>query len=81
LESNQNKEYTPRFSFEVTEEQRIRTAKLITTYGLRRAIFSAILDDVLDMIEEHGGLAIGILLSGTVKPREIIKTMKGTENG
>jgi hypothetical protein len=76
-----DKEYTPRFSFEISEDQQQRASRLISTYGLRKAIFSAILDDVLNMIDEHGGLAIGILLSGTIKPREIIKTMKGPENG
>jgi hypothetical protein len=76
-----SRDYTPRFSFEISEEQQARTNKNISTYGLRRAIFSAILDDVNDMIEEHGGMAIGILLSGTLKPREMIKTMKGNENG
>jgi hypothetical protein len=71
-----DEEYKPRFIFEITEEQKNRAAKLISQYGLRKAIFQPILNDVLDMIEEHGGIAIGVLMSGTVKPREIIRSMK-----
>lgn len=67
--------YTPRFAFQITEEQKARANKLISTHGLRRAIFSRILDDVLDMIENNGPGSIGVLLSGVVKPREIIRTM------
>jgi hypothetical protein len=65
-----------RFVFEITEEQSIRANNLMAQYGLRKAIFSPILDDVLDIIEQFGGVAIGVLMSGKVKPRDIIPTMK-----
>jgi hypothetical protein len=42
-------------------------------------MFGVILDDVLDMIEEFGGVAIGVIMSGTVKPRDIIPSMKQAE--
>jgi len=71
-----NNDYKPRFSFEVTENQRIRANKYLATYGLRKAIFSPILDDVLDMIEEYGGVAIGVMMSKETKIRDIIPTMK-----
>lgn len=69
----------PRFSFEITESQRIRTIKHLGTYGLRKAIFGKILDDVLDMIEEFGGVAVGILMTEKVKSRDIIPTMQEVE--
>jgi len=72
-------DYKPRFVFEITEEQKQRADKLLTTYGLRKAIFGAVLDDVLDLIEDYGGVAIGVLMSGTVKPRDILPRMKETE--
>ena len=72
-------DYKPRFSFEVTEEQKARADRLLTTYGLRRAMFGVILDDVLDMIEEFGGVAIGVIMSGKVKPRDIIPSMRQAE--
>lgn len=72
-------DYKPRFVFEITEAQKQRADLLLTTYGLRKAIFGAVLDDVLDLIEEFGGVAIGVLMSGTVKPRDILPRMKETE--
>jgi hypothetical protein len=70
-----NDEYRPRFSFEITEEQQTRTNKLITTHGLRKAIFSRILDEVLDLIDEHGQVVIGALMSPRVKPTEILSPL------
>lgn len=74
-----DKVYTPRFLFEITEEQKQRADRLLSTYGLRKAVFSNILDDVLDLIEEYGGSALGIMLSGHAKPRDIIPIMKKAE--
>ena len=71
-----NTEYKPRFSFEISWEQKERADRLLATYGLRRTMFGNILDDVLDMIEEFGGVAIGVMMSGKVKPRDIIPSMK-----
>ncbi len=70
-----NENYRPRFSFEITEEQQDRANKLIITHGLRKAIFSRILDEVLDIIEEHGQVVIGALMSPRVKPSEIISPL------
>jgi len=74
-----NEEYKPRFSFEISEEQKERADKLLATYGLRKAIFQAILNDVLDLIEDYGGVAIGIMMSGKMKPRDVIPVMKQAE--
>jgi hypothetical protein len=74
-----SEDYRPRFSFEITQEQKDRADKILETHGLRRAIFSKVLDDILDMIEFNGPGSIGVLLSGAVKPREIIRTMYEAE--
>lgn len=76
-----NLDYRPRFSFEITEEQKKRADILIGQYGMRKAIFGFILDDVLDLIEESGPFAIGIMMAGHLKPREILPTMKGVPDG
>lgn len=77
-----NEDYKPRFSFEISEEQKQRADRLLEVYGLRKAIFSHILDDVLDLIEEKGGMAIGILMSNICKPRDILPTMtEAKKNG
>lgn len=72
-------DYKPRFLFEITEAQKERADRVISQYGLRKAIFSPILDDVLDLIEEYGGVAIGVIISAKIKPREILPSMKRAE--
>lgn len=80
-----NPDYKPRFSFEVTEEQKCRADRLIGDYGMRKGIFGPILDDLLDLIEEQGGFALGIILSRRLKPRDVLPIMnqagKGPNNG
>ena len=72
-----NDEYKPRFSFEISFEQKERADKLLINYGLRRTLFSIILDDVLDLIQDHGGLAIGIIMSSKCKPSELLPSLQG----
>ena len=74
-----NEDYKPRFSFEISEEQKQRANKLLAAYGLRKAVFGPILDDVLDMIEDYGGVAIGVMMSGKLKPRDVVPSMKKAE--
>jgi hypothetical protein len=74
-----------RFLFEITEEQMIRANRLLSQYGLRKAIFGKILDDVLDAIETDAGMSIGILMSEKVILSGIMavlatKTKKGKVN-
>lgn len=74
-----NDSYTPRFSFEITVEQQKRADKLLSVYGMRKNIFSPILDDLLDLIEVNGNIIIGVLLDERVKPRDIIPVLKKAE--
>lgn len=74
-----NDEYRPRISFDISDEQRIRADNLIATYGIRKTIFNIILDDLLDLIEEHGSIVIGVLVSGKLKPRAMIPIMNKAE--
>ena len=74
-----NSEYRPKIQFEVTEEQKVRADKLIGDYGLRKGLFQPILDDLLDLVEEKGGIAIGILLSKKLRPRDVLPTLNKIE--
>ena len=67
--------YKPRLSIEITEEQQQRINRLFDTYGIKRAIMSILLDDLLNLIEEHGQVVIGILLDGAAKPHNIMPTL------
>ena len=72
-------EYRPRFSFDITDEQRERCDKLIGTHGIRKALFQPILDDLLDLLEKHGQIISGIIMSKNVKPKEIMPILKQAE--
>lgn len=72
-------EYRPRFSFEISEEQKKRADKLLEPYGIRKAVFCTILDDFLDLVEEYGAVVIGLMLSNKVKPREVLPSMKNAQ--
>ena len=81
-------DYKPRFSFEITEEQMLRANKLLSQYGLRKAIFGRVLDDVLDAIEVDAGMATGLLMSEKVVMKGIMTALadrtsvkKGKDNG
>lgn len=71
--------YVPRISFEISEELKARTDKYLSTHGIRKAIMTPILEDLLDMIEEHGQIVVGVILDASVRPRDIIKTMQKAE--
>ena len=69
-------DYKPRFSFEITPEQAKRVSILLSTYGIRRNIFSPILDDLLDLIEEYGNVVVGVLLDEQAKPRDVVPSLR-----
>lgn len=83
-----NADYKARFSFEISEEQMLRANRLLAQYGLRKAIFSNILDDIMDAIEIDAGMTIGLLMSEKVVMKGIMtalaertKTTKKKVNG
>jgi hypothetical protein len=68
--------YKPRFSFEVTEAQFIRARLLLSSHGVKRAIFSAILDEVLDKVELHGEKFIIALSAKVASPTQLLNALK-----
>ena len=72
-------DYRPRFSFDITDEQQIRCDKLISTHGMRKALFQPILDDLLDLLEEHGQIIAGIIMGKKTKAKEIMPILKKAE--
>lgn len=72
-------EYKPRFSFEISEELQQRANRLISTYGIRKTLFSIVLEDLLNLIETHGQIVVGVILDGATKPREILPTLAKAE--
>ena len=68
-----------KFAFEITDEQQRRAYRIFSTYGLRKAVFSPILDEVMDMIEEHGHLVVAVLLDKSTNLREVIPSFAEVE--
>ena len=74
-------DYKPRLSFEISEEQQLRINNLFGTYGTKRAVFSIILDDLLDLIDLHGQVIIGIILDKATKPHKILPILAKAKKG
>jgi len=60
--------YKPRLTIEVTPEQ-YNKLKSYLEYGLQRKVFSAIIDDMIDMLDEFGNTFIMALLHKQVTYR------------
>jgi putative IMPACT (imprinted ancient) family translation regulator len=69
-----------RFAFDITEETQRRANKLLSTYGIRKAVFNIILEDVLDLIEEHGEDVLLVIMSRRIKSSDVIDCLK-EQNG
>jgi hypothetical protein len=65
----------PRLQFEITEEQRLRVSRVFTEYGQIKTIMSRILDEVLDMVEEHGYIVFGVILDKDTSVRKIVPSL------
>ena len=74
-------EYKPRIIFEITEEQQRKADTYLCAHGVRKAIFSLLLDEVLELIETEGNIALGLLLSKAMSPSDILPSLRGAKNG
>lgn len=70
-----NEDYKPRFSFEITEEQKQRADRILNDHGMRRTMFSPILDDVLELLETYGKVIYGLIADHKTKPSNIIPSL------
>lgn len=69
-------ESRPRLSVELSPEQYKQLGKLIP-WGQQRILFSKIVDNLIEILTEHGSLAIGAILAGRVKFLDIIAIREG----
>uniref|UniRef100_A0A6M3KHE7 Uncharacterized protein n=1 Tax=viral metagenome TaxID=1070528 RepID=A0A6M3KHE7_9ZZZZ len=69
----------PRFSFEVTEEQQQRALQVFKNYGDRKAVMGRILDELMDMVEEHGYIVFGAIFDQSANIRKIIPSLAKAE--
>lgn len=67
--------YRPRLSIELTEEQYLSLQRNLS-HGEGRALFSAIVDDLINLMEEHGNMVVAVIAGKKLLPREMLPTMK-----
>ncbi len=71
--------YRPRLSIEISEEQQ-QALQSRLHHGEGKAVFTAIIDDLVNLIDEHGNLVVALIAGRKVKPREIIPSMKTADD-
>lgn len=72
-------DYRPRFSFDISPAQQRRASELFVSHGQRKALMSVVLDDLLDLIEKHGQVIVGLILDGQLRPREVMPSLRRAE--
>ncbi len=73
------RESAPRLNVELTEEQDRQLRELIP-WGMKKYLFSAIVDEVIEMLKKHGEIAIPMIVSKKLKFLNIIGKV-GNETG
>jgi hypothetical protein len=66
-----DKDYRPRLSVEITEEQARQLRDLIP-WGSRKQLFSIIVEDVIRLLREHGTTYIAAVLARQLKLEDYI---------
>lgn len=69
-------DYRPRFTFEISEETNRRCLRLLGMYGTKKAVFGPILEDLLDLIEEHGLGVVAMIIDKSTRPRDIFPILQ-----
>ncbi len=72
--------YTPRLSIELTEEQHSKLSHLID-WGQKRALFGAIVDGLIPLLEEYGAPLIAVIVSGKLSVVELIDLFEKDKKG
>ena len=65
-------EYRPKLSVLLTDEQRHKLNKLLP-WGSGTILFSAIVDELIEVLEEYGHAAIGLIVSKKVRMLDFIR--------
>ncbi len=65
-------DYKPKLSIEITESQQQGLRNIDLPHGYQKALFSAIIDDLLSVNSEHGPRALALIITGAVRPATII---------
>lgn len=66
-------EYRPRLSIDITYEQREELDRILAHHGLQKAVFSIIIDDLINAVNKNGYAVIAGILSRSLTLGDITK--------
>jgi hypothetical protein len=81
-----SKMYTPRLSIDISQSQHDKLVNLVP-WGVKNVLFRAIVDDVIELIDEHGPIVIAAILEKRLRIKnlqtfkDLPKKRRGTKNG
>jgi len=76
-----NTKYVPRLSIDLTQEQHDQLNKIICQHGLKKLVFTCIIDDFISLCNKHGaGEIIGALTSKVIGINEICNLVMKDKN-
>lgn len=64
-------DYRPRLSIEISEEQHQALQRLVP-WGTKNQLFSAIIDQLIPLLEEHGSVIIAFILENKLKANNLL---------
>lgn len=64
-------DYRPRISVEITPDTQKRMQSI--PWGLLSPVIRALLDDVLDLVEAGGDVALAMLINKRIRARDLLK--------
>lgn len=67
-----NPDWRPRLSIDLGEE-RFKKLQELMPWGVRNQLFRIIVDELIKMLEDHGPMVVGAILSEKVKLTDILK--------
>lgn len=70
--------YKPRLVVDLTPQQQARIHRLIP-WGTARALYSTITDQILDVIEEHGQVAIAAIIERRISILDVLSLVSTKE--
>jgi len=79
MEVKMSTEYKPRLSVDITQTQRNELDRILGQYGLQRAVFSVVIDDLIEAVNRHGHAVVAGLISRSLKLGDISKEVDDNE--
>lgn len=69
------KSYRPRLTVEISEEQKTRLDRCLSQHGIRKPVFSRIVDNLCDLVEKYGENVLGVVLGDELTLEELMKIL------